>query len=58
MRHHRFQWLIGSLLVLVTLAISGAIYFTQHRPRTVAVVKSHMIQQHYRQWQREYLSGN
>jgi len=53
----RTQWLIGGLLVLVALGVELAIYHHQ-RPPVTAHIREATVHTHYRQWQREYLSGH
>lgn len=56
MRRHKYQWLIGALIILVAFAVGAAIYKTQ-RPQTTTTVSPTTIKTHYQTWQRTYLKG-
>lgn len=54
---HKFQWLLGGLIILVALAVGIAVVLTQ-QPRGNSAVTDQVIQTHYRQWHRDYLQGD
>lgn len=56
-RRHKYQWLIGGLIILVTFAIGVAIYNTQSQERQIGI-SSQKIQSQYRIWKKYYLRGN
>ena len=53
-RRHKYQWLIGGLIILVTFAIGVAIYNTQSQERQIGI-SSQKIQSQYRIWKKYYL---
>ena len=57
MKRHRYQWVIGGLVLLVAFMVGLAVYQTQRRPKSLTTVNDDLIRVYYRQWQREYLSG-
>lgn len=57
MKKHKYQWLIGCLIILVSFAIGTAIYSTQGNKK-VAGVNETTIKERYQTWQKAYLRGN
>ncbi|AYE38979.1 endoglucanase [Companilactobacillus zhachilii] len=57
MRHHKYQWLISGLIILVSFTIGIAVYNT-YSPMSMSGLSSTIIKDRYREWKRAYLKGN
>lgn len=57
MKNHKYQWLIGGLIILVTFTIGIAIYDTQSTKK-ISSVSEKTIKEHYRIWQENFLVGS
>ncbi|MFC6177414.1 glycosyl hydrolase family 8 [Companilactobacillus huachuanensis] len=57
MRHHKYQWLISGLIILVAFAIGIAVYNT-YSPRSTSNVSTTVVKEHYQTWTKAYLRGN
>lgn len=55
-KRHKYQWLIGALIILVSIALGSAIYKTQRPQATSSTTKSEIVS-HYRTWKKDYLRG-
>lgn len=56
-KNHKYQWLIGGLIILVAFAIGTAIYNT-YAPQSASSVSAATIKEHYQVWIKDYLRGN
>lgn len=57
MKQHRYQWLIGGIILLITFVVGGVFWYTQ-RPATTSRVSKNAVQTHYETWKHTYLRGN
>ncbi|MFC6182144.1 glycosyl hydrolase family 8 [Lactiplantibacillus daowaiensis] len=55
-KRHKYQWLIGALIILVAFGLGAAIYNTQ-KPQATSNTSTHEIKTHYQEWQKHYLRG-
>lgn len=53
-KRHKYQWLLGGLIILVAFAVGSAIYSTQKQAGTSKVSET-TIAQRYQSWQKAYL---
>lgn len=56
LKNHKYQWLIGGLIILVAFGIGAAVYST-YSPRSTSSVSTATIKTHYRTWKKDYLRG-
>ncbi|KRO00762.1 glycosyl hydrolase family 8 [Companilactobacillus kimchiensis] len=57
-KKHKYQWLIGGLIILVALAIGTAIYSTTQSTQNTSSVDESTIKSHYQTWEKSYLITN
>jgi len=58
LKTHKFQWLIGGLIILVAFAIGTAIYNTAQSTEHKSGISKTVIKEHYQTWTKTYLKGN
>lgn len=56
-KRHKYQWLIGGLIILVSFAIGFAIYSTSVKESTTGI-SSETVKSQYKIWEKAYLRGN
>src|SRR5699024_2466148 len=55
-KRHKYQWLIGGLIILVSFAIGFAIYSTSVKESTTGI-SSETVKSQYKNWEKDYLRG-
>lgn len=56
-KRHKYQWLIGGLIILISFAIGFAIYSTAQK-ESASGISTKRIQAQYELWEKAYLRGN